>query len=102
MAGATIAVNIVSSERPVWSGEAKQVVGPAYAGGMGILPGHEPVLSVIEEGRLDVTDPNGKKFSFEVTGGFISFDSNKLTVAVENARSIAFQAEGADQSGIVG
>ena len=31
MAGATIAVNIVSSERPVWSGEAKQVVVPAYA-----------------------------------------------------------------------
>ena len=49
MAGATIAVNIVSSERPVWSGEAKQVVVPAYAGGMGILPGHEPVLSVIED-----------------------------------------------------
>ena len=53
---------------------------------------------MIEEGRLDVTDPNGKKFSFEVTGGFISFDSNKLTVAVENARSIAFQAEGATKA----
>ena len=101
MAGATIAVNIVSSERPVWSGEAKQVVVPAYAGGMGILPGHEPVLSVIEEGRLDVTDPNGKKFSFEVTGGFISFAPTNSPWLL-NARSIAVPGGGCDQSGIVG
>lgn len=88
MADATMSVNIVSSNHPVWSGEAKMVLVPAYAGGMGILPGHEPVLSVIEEGPLVVTEPDGTKHSFEVTSGFISFDSNKLTVVVEHGRTI--------------
>ncbi|KFI66176.1 F0F1 ATP synthase subunit epsilon [Bifidobacterium cuniculi] len=98
MAGDTMSVNIVSADRPVWSGTAKMVLVPAYAGGMGILPGHEPVLSVIEEGPLVVTEPNGTKHSFEVTSGFISFDSNKLTVVVEKGRPTA--NEPIDESGL--
>lgn len=85
---AAMEVNIVSATRPVWKGEAKSVTVPAYAGGMGILPDHEPVLTVIREGTVIVTKPEGGKLSFEVTDGFISFDSNKLTVVVEQARSL--------------
>ncbi|RSX55491.1 F0F1 ATP synthase subunit epsilon [Bifidobacterium dolichotidis] len=91
MSAATMNVNIVASDHPVWSGEAKSVTIPAYSGGMGILPGHEPVLTVIREGDLVVVDPEGTKHSFEVTDGFISFDSNKLTVVIESARSISNQ-----------
>ena len=38
---------------------------------------------MIKEGTIVVVDPEGERHSFEVTDGFISFDSNKLTVAVE-------------------
>ena len=55
---------------------------------MGILPDHEPVLTVIKEGTIVVVDPEGERHSFEVTDGFISFDSNKLTVAVERGRDV--------------
>lgn len=61
---------------------------PASEGGMGILPNHEPVLTVIKEGTIVVVDPDGSRRSFEVTDGFISFDSNKLTVAVERGRDV--------------
>lgn len=98
MSGATMDVNIVSADHPVWRGVAKSVLVPAYAGGMGILPGHEPVLSVIQEGPLVVTEPDGAKHSFEVTDGFISFDSNKLTVVVEHGRTMANQP--IDETGI--
>ncbi|EFA22208.1 F0F1 ATP synthase subunit epsilon [Bifidobacterium gallicum] len=98
MADATMHVNIVASDHPVWSGDAKSVTIPAYSGGMGILPGHEPVLTVIREGDLVVVDPSGARHSFEVTDGFISFDSNKLTVVIESARSISNQK--LDESGI--
>ena len=98
MAGTTMDVNIVSAEHPIWSGTAKAVLVPAYAGGLGILPGHEPVLSVIQEGPLVVTEPDGAKHSFEVTDGFISFDSNKLTVVVEQGRSM--QNIPVDETGI--
>ena len=39
---------------------------------MGILPDHEPVLTVIKEGTIVVVDPEGNRLSFEVTDGFIS------------------------------
>ena len=88
MAGLTMQVNIVAADHPVWHGTAKSVTIPASEGGMGILPDHEPVLTVIKEGTIVVVDPEGERHSFEVTDGFISFDSNKLTVAVERGRDV--------------
>ena len=83
MAGLTMQVNIVAADHPVWHGTAKSVTIPASEGGMG-----EPVLTVIKEGTIVVVDPDGSRRSFEVTDGFISFDSNKLTVAVERGRDV--------------
>ena len=88
MAGSTMQVNIVAADHPVWSGQAKSVVIPAYEGAMGILPNHQPVLTLFQEGVVTVTDTNDEKHEFEVTDGFISFDSNKLTVAVERGRDV--------------
>ena len=88
MAGLTMQVNIVAADHPVWHGTAQSVTIPASEGGMGILPNHEPVLTVIKEGTIVVVDPDGSRSSFEVTDGFISFDSNKLTVAVERGRDV--------------
>lgn len=83
MAGSTMKVNIVASDRPLWAGDAKSVSIPASEGGMGILPDHEPLLTVIEKGTISAVDEDGERHSFEVTDGFASFDSNSLTVAVE-------------------
>lgn len=83
MAGSTMKVNIVASDRPLWTGEAKSVSIPASEGGMGILPNHEPMLTVIGKGTISAVDADGKRHTFEVNDGFASFDSNSLTVAVE-------------------
>ena len=79
----TMKVNIVAADHPVWHGEASE-------GGMGILPDHEPVLTVIKQGTLTVVEPDGDRHMFEVTDGFISFDSNKLTVAVERGHDVQY------------
>ena len=60
MAGSTLQVNIVAADHPVWHGTAKSVTIPASEGGMGILPDHEPVLTVIKEGTIVVVDPEGE------------------------------------------
>lgn len=80
----TMTVTIVASDRPVWSGLAASVTIPASEGGMGILPNHEPVLVVVNSGRVVVTDAEGARHGFDVEDGFVAFDSNKLTVAVEH------------------
>jgi F-type H+-transporting ATPase subunit epsilon len=86
----TMTVNIVAADHPVWHGEAVSVTIPASEGGMGVLPNHEPVLTVIKQGTLTVVEPDADRHMFEVTDGFISFDSNKLTVAVERGRDVQY------------
>ena len=92
MAASSMQVNIVAADHPVWAGQAKSVVIPAYEGAMGILPDHQPILTLFKEGVVTVTDMNDEKHEFEVTDGFISFDSNKLTVAVERGRDVVRRA----------
>ena len=57
----TMKVNIVAADHPVWHGEATSVTIPASEGGMGILPDHEPVLTVIKQGTLTVVEPDGDR-----------------------------------------
>ena len=86
-------VNIVAADRPLWNGDATSVTIPASEGGMGILPNHEPVLTVIKQGTVTVVEPDDNRRMFEVTDGFISFDSNKLTVAVEHGHDVQHSSE---------
>ena len=65
----TMKVNIVAADHPVWHGEA---------------------TSVTKQGTLTVVEPDGDRHMFEVTDGFISFDSNKLTVAVERGHDVQY------------
>ncbi|NEG95285.1 F0F1 ATP synthase subunit epsilon [Bifidobacterium sp. SMB2] len=90
----TLKVNIVAADRPVWSGEATMVSLPASEGSMGILADHEPVLTATNDGLVKVTEPDGNVLGFKVTDGFISFDSNKLTVAVETCEEAQTVTEG--------
>ncbi|MCI1935140.1 MAG: F0F1 ATP synthase subunit epsilon [Bifidobacteriaceae bacterium] len=76
-------VNLVAADRPVWSGEATYAVIPAQSGGMGILINHEPILTVVAKGEVRVKPTQGDDVYFEVNDGFAAFDSNKLTIAVE-------------------
>lgn len=80
-----IRVNIAASDHPVWSGDATYVSLPATSGGMGILPNHEPILSILSDGPITVTDTDWKSHRFTVRDGFVSFDDNRLTVAVEHS-----------------
>lgn len=86
---ATMNVTIVAADHPIWSGQARSVTIPAAEGGMGILPDHEPVLTLIHKGTVSVIEPDGARRSFDVGDGFISFDSNHLTAAVDRGRDSA-------------
>ncbi|ACQ79567.1 H+transporting two-sector ATPase delta/epsilon subunit [Beutenbergia cavernae DSM 12333] len=76
-------VEVVSTDQTLWSGEAVTAVVPAADGEMGILPGHSPVLAVLRQGSVRITPSSGEKVSFDVVGGFVSFDHDSLTVVVE-------------------
>lgn len=77
-------VDVVATDGVLWQGEATSVVVPAWDGEMGILPGREPVLAVLRAGTVRVTIEAGDTSTIDVLQGFVSVDSDVVTVVVNN------------------
>lgn len=82
-------VNLVASDKPIYSGKARYAVIPDPFGAMAFLPGHEPILCTLQKGVVRIDDPRGERLLFDIDGGFAAFDSNNLTVAVGHAKQHA-------------
>lgn len=82
MAG-RITVDIVAPDSVLWSGNAERVTAPSVDGEIGLLADHEPVLSVLRAGSVRVHGSDDQDHTFEVAGGFISFDHNVITIVVD-------------------
>ena len=83
---AELEVDLVDAEGKVWSGQAHQVTAPAADGEIGILPGHTPVLSLLRAGEVRVREERGGEvLAWHVDGGFLSVDSDQVTLVVDNA-----------------
>jgi F-type H+-transporting ATPase subunit epsilon len=86
--GATLAelnVDLVAADRKIWSGTATMVVARTLEGEIGILPGHVPVLGVLETGPVRVKTADGETIVAAVHGGFLSVADNVVTVLAEVA-----------------
>ncbi len=82
---AQLEVNLVSARETVWAGAARMVVAPAADGEIGLLAGHTPVLSVLRSGTVRVQPIEGDPIAVAVSGGFLSIDSDVVTIVVDDA-----------------
>ncbi|WP_353111889.1 F0F1 ATP synthase subunit epsilon [Microbacterium sp.] len=82
-------VSLVSAEAEVWSGEASLVVAKTVEGEIGFMPGHEPVLAILAEGQVRITEPGGGKILANAQDGFLSMAGDELTIVAGNAALIA-------------
>lgn len=80
---AELSVDLVSRDRKVWSGAAKQVSAPSADGQIGILANHTPLLAVLRPGVIKVDTTSGTAVEAQVTGGFVSVDNNLVTLVVD-------------------
>lgn len=83
---APLEVRVVSADSVVWSGEADSVIAKTVEGDIGILAGHEPVLSLLAPGGVEVLLPGGRREVVAVDGGFISVAKDHVSVISEYAR----------------
>jgi F-type H+-transporting ATPase subunit epsilon len=86
-------VTFVSADRTVWSGQASQVVVPAIDGSMGILPQMQPTLAILGSGIVRIYDRDGHTDERTVSGGFVSVDSDVVTIGVDDAETVAPRSE---------
>ena len=80
-----LSVSVVAVDRNVWSGTASMVVAKTPEGEIGIMGGHEPVLSLLVNGVVRVHSTDGSKVVIAVHGGFIAMDAGQVRVLAEVA-----------------
>ena len=82
-------VSLVSADAEVWSGEASLVVAKTVLGEIGFMTGHEPVLAILAEGQVRITETSGTKIIANAQDGFLSMEGDDLTIVASNAALIA-------------
>jgi len=81
-------VELVSVERPLWSGEATAVFARTTEGEIGILPGHSPLLGALAPGWLvRIQQADGVEQRVAVHGGFLSVRADGVSVLAELAEN---------------
>lgn len=77
---------IVTPERTVFSATVKQVTLPTAVGQITILPGHEPLIGIIEPGEICIKEKNSSGQCFlAVSDGFLEVDNNIVRVFAQTA-----------------
>ncbi|MDR1118327.1 MAG: F0F1 ATP synthase subunit epsilon [Bifidobacteriaceae bacterium] len=79
-------VEIADWEGVVWSGEGHFFTAPTVEGSIGVYPRHEPLLAVLKEGQVKVEPARGQDVKVRVSGGFLSVDSDIVTVVADDAK----------------
>ncbi|MCT1478210.1 F0F1 ATP synthase subunit epsilon [Microbacterium sp. p3-SID336] len=82
-------VSLVSADAEVWTGEASLVVAKTVEGEIGFMSGHEPVLAILAEGQVRITQTDGTKVLANAQDGFLSMEGDVLTIVAGNAALIA-------------
>jgi F-type H+-transporting ATPase subunit epsilon len=82
----TMAVELVSPERVLFSGSATMVVVRTLDGGdIAFLPGHAPFLGALGERDAHIALEDGSVQWVAVHGGFVEVSNNKVTILSDRA-----------------
>lgn len=84
---AAFALEIVTPERVVYSGQVTSLQAPGTEGSFGVMTGHMPLLASLDIGVLRFADEGGEGVQMAVSGGFAEVGRERVTVLAETAES---------------
>ncbi|MBS2964891.1 F0F1 ATP synthase subunit epsilon [Actinocrinis puniceicyclus] len=86
---AELEVALVAADREVWSGTASMVIAKTADGDVGVMPGHQPIMSVLKPSvaviKTVVDGAPGDVLRVALHGGFIAVDENRVSLLSEAA-----------------
>ncbi|HXR73765.1 F0F1 ATP synthase subunit epsilon [Actinocrinis sp.] len=86
---AELEVALVAADREVWSGKASMVIAKTADGDVGVLPGHQPIMSVLKPSVAVIKTVEdgapGETLRVALHGGFIAVDENRVSLLSEAA-----------------
>jgi len=78
-------IELVSTDRVVWSGQASEVLARTVEGDLGVLSDHAPLLSLLVPGVVVITPVEGDVVRAAIAEGFISVANNHVSILSEDA-----------------
>jgi F-type H+-transporting ATPase subunit epsilon len=89
---AELDVALVAADREVWSGKASVVVAKTADGDVGIMPQHQPILSLLKPSVITiktvVDGAPGETLRAALHGGFISVANDRVSLLSEAAELV--------------
>lgn len=76
-------LEIITPEKEVFKGEVTSVKFPGTSGEFEVLNNHAPIISTLTNGNIRVITTNNSTENFEVNGGVIEMQNNKIIVLAE-------------------
>ncbi len=76
-------LDIVSPEKGIFKGNVELVTLPGSVGAFTILPGHAPIVSSLNAGKLVYIPAGGEARELDIQGGFVEMSDGKVSVCIE-------------------
>ena len=77
-------LDIVTPEKPLFSGLVRHLRAPGVLGSFGVLIRHAPMVAAIGPGEVICTDAQtGEKLSFSIGGGVVQVTPGHVSVVAE-------------------
>ena len=76
-------LEIITPEKNIYSGDVKLVQVPGSKGSFEILNNHAPIISTLEHGSIKVIDQQDRIVYFDINGGVIEVNQNKIIILAE-------------------
>jgi len=76
-------LDILTPEKLLFKGEIKSVKLPGTNGEFEILNNHAPIISTLSKGEICVTNTNNETEKFNINGGVIEMQNNKIIVLAD-------------------
>lgn len=75
-------LEIITPDQNVFSGDINSAVFPGSDGSFGIQENHAPMVATLKSGKIKVVE-NGTEHNFEVNGGVVEVNHNKIIVLAD-------------------
>lgn len=86
-----ISLKVITPNGPFLEQEVKSIHARSTEGHFTLLPNHIPIVFSLVPCKLELTEPDGKKEIFAISGGFLRFENNEATLiceGIEGSRQI--------------
>lgn len=94
---ATLQCDVVSVKESIFSGSIKMLIAKGVGGELGILPGHAPLVTLLQPGSVRVLLDNGTEELIYVSGGVLEVQPHVVTLLADTA----VRAENLDEAQIL-